>query len=38
MAARILALSDPALRSRLEEHRREITRAVLAKNAKVRGR
>ncbi len=38
MAARILALSDPALRKRLEDHRREITRVVLEKNAKVRAR
>ena len=38
LAARILALSDPAVRARLEAHREGMVRAVLAKNARVRGR
>jgi len=38
LAARILALKDPALRARLEAHRDEMARGVLEKNAKVRGR
>ncbi len=38
LAARILALSDPALRRRLEEHREETARMVLEKNASLRRR
>ena len=38
LAARILALSDDAVRARLEAHREEMVKGVLEKNAKVRGR
>jgi 5-(carboxyamino)imidazole ribonucleotide mutase len=38
LAARILALSDAALRLRLEAHREGMVKAVLAKNVRVRGR
>jgi phosphoribosylaminoimidazole carboxylase PurE protein len=38
LAARILALSDPALRARLEEHREGMVKGVLEKDAKVRGK
>lgn len=38
LAARILALADPALSKRLEAHRDEMARGVLEKNEKVRGR
>ncbi len=38
LAARILALSDPALRARLEAHRDEMVRGVLEKNRKARGK
>jgi 5-(carboxyamino)imidazole ribonucleotide mutase len=37
-AARILALSDPALRARLDAQKVEMVKGVLAKNAKVRAR
>lgn len=36
LAARILALSDAGLRSRLEAHREEMVKGVLEKNAKAR--
>jgi 5-(carboxyamino)imidazole ribonucleotide mutase len=36
LAARILALSDAGLRSRLEAHRDEMVKGVLEKNAKAR--
>jgi len=38
LAARILALGDPALRERLESHRADMVKGVLEKDAKVRGR
>jgi 5-(carboxyamino)imidazole ribonucleotide mutase len=38
LAARILALGDPALRARLEAHRGEMVKGVLEKNRKIRER
>ncbi len=38
LAARILALSDPALRARLEAHRDVMVKGVLEKNAKARAK
>jgi phosphoribosylaminoimidazole carboxylase PurE protein len=38
LAARILALSDPALEGRLEAHRAEMVKGVLEKNRKARGK
>lgn len=37
LAARILAVADPAVARRLEEHREGMVRGVLAKDARVRG-
>ena len=36
LAARIVALSDPAVRARLEVHRDEMVKGVLEKNARAR--
>ena len=38
MAARILALSDPALLKRLEAHREQVVKGVIEKDSKVRTR
>ncbi|HEU4395933.1 MAG TPA: 5-(carboxyamino)imidazole ribonucleotide mutase [Planctomycetota bacterium] len=38
LAARILALGDPALRKRLDAHREEMVRGVLEKDANVRAK
>jgi phosphoribosylaminoimidazole carboxylase PurE protein len=38
LAARIVALSDPAVAARLEAHREEMVKGVLEKNEKVRGK
>jgi phosphoribosylaminoimidazole carboxylase PurE protein len=38
LAARILALSDPGLRGRLENHRDEMVKGVLEKNQKARAK
>ena len=38
LAARILALSDPELRGRLESHREEMVKGVLEKNQKARAK